>query len=158
MATDPATQKKLDRWIPRLKDREGDVRREALNVIVEVLNTHPQLSASCLDPVTEYVRTMVKTQSEGLYFCLDSLERLDGDVLAMSADLLAAVFECPTGDDTVTGQLMRLLWQQVDQGHFNASNPAAAGLVALAKKVANMPHGGGRRDALRIIDWGEDNL
>jgi hypothetical protein len=78
--------------------------------------------------------------------------------LASSTEMLDALLNCPTNYETTSHQLMKIFLRLIEKGEIQSTHSAARSIVKLAMKVSKLKHCGGRREALLIMDWGEDNL
>lgn len=83
---------------------------------------------------------------------------LEPNVLAADVALLGAVLSAPVNDYMCSHTLLGILWSLVDGKSVGAEHSCVRRIIEVAGTAAKQSHGGGRRDALRIIDWAEDNL
>ena len=105
--------------------------------------------------------TALKKGDEDDYSCsnlLGALEDLEPEVVVKSTVLLDAMMGAPLEQEYAASRLMRILWGLLESGHMQSGHSSAHAVVKRAISVAKLAHKGGRRDALQIIDWGEDNL
>ena len=159
MAGNAAKQKKFDRWKARLSDASLSVRVEAAKVMVEVANSHGDLGQEALNVVTSTLTRLKKETDQEELICLCyGLLHMDGSLLAASPKLLGGLAAVIPSRDLTSEILMRLLWGLIESERLKPTNSEARKVVDLAKVVLEAQHDSARRDALKICDWGEDNL
>ena len=154
-----STEKKFNRWLSRLQDKNSEVKDEAVRMLVEVANEDAKLKDKCLDALASHFEWIADQKGEyQAYWNLRSIENLNDGIFASSDKLMSAVLMCPTNDDTICSQLMMMLRDQIEGGNITSSHKYANKVHELAKKISGLSHGGGKKYALHICDWCEDNL
>jgi len=160
MADNAAMQKKFDRWHPRLHDSSSDVREKAAMELVVVANSGGSVVPAALAELAAALKGLTKGDEDD-FSCSDLLGALDDiepGVMVSSTELLDALMSAPLENEFAAAKLMKLLWRLLDSGDMHSGHSSAHAVVKRAASVAKLAHQGGRRDALQIIDWGEDNI
>ena len=160
MAEDGAMKKKFDRWHPRLNDSSSDVREKAAEELVTVANSGGSVVPAALAALADALNALKKGDEDD-YSCsnlLGALNDLEPEVMAKSTVLLDALMSAPLENEYAASRLMAILWHLLESGAMKLGHNSAHAVVKRAASVAKLAHQGGRRDALQIIDWGEDNL
>lgn len=158
MSSESAMRKKFDRWMPRLNDLSSDVRQKAAIMMIEVVQSDTTMKPDALLALVNYLKSLKKNSDNELFLCLYYMQYGLESTLASSSELLDTLLDCPLNNSDVSNYLMHLLWNAIDKGHIQATHSAARSIVKVAKCALKQKHFGGRRDALLITDWGEDNL
>lgn len=164
MPNSPTLQKKMNRWISRFDDKSADVRKEAVSVMITVANDNTELRTTALNALAKHLSKLIserKADDLELYLCIREIENLEGTILFEDSELWNSYRNTSMTDGDVAHSVMRKLWSHIERDMTPPTNKVAISIASFAQSALNItPTSGsrdGRRDALKISDWAEDN-
>lgn len=158
MSTLAASTKKLEKWSGRLNDKSSNVRREALKTVGQIAQTEPLLAITSLNTLALFVsEDKYSKDSNDVAYALWAIQDMPPHLILKSPQLVGALIEAPLKYDYNASVIANIFLALVKSSQLSVDSNFLQDIIRKSKSSTLLPHQGGRRDFMKIVDWADDN-